>query len=426
MSDLLRDVLRAAAADGSPPASVDDLHTGLVRRRRRRRQLRGAAAMTVTALSVTSVALLAQGSSPSRAVVPSRDPGTWRVLEASPLSARVSPVSVTVGHEAVFLGGHDGHECRPGDDCIVDLGALKDGAAYDVTTRTWRRLPDAPVVPTQASVAVVGDVVHLMTQDRHDALDLSRGTWSRLPMPAREGLHGPPTFLVAAGAALLATYAEGDLHDQVYDAEAKTWSELPVDPIAPTFDRSYTWTGTRLVLLAPAMVPNPGQEPTYLKAAALDLDSRTWTVLPTATDILSGGSGGWTWDGHLLVNPSQDRVDGGEVNNYGRAIPAGGTFDPVTGKWGSLPAAPPMVASTGRSYYFGVDVSNRRYQASGTFLYDSVARQWQRVSKAPPEAQPESGQTWVGDELVVFSGRPIRSSFQGQVPPIGTGAVYRP
>jgi hypothetical protein len=75
---------------------------------------------------------------------------------------------------------------------------------------------------------------------------------------------------------------------------------MPGDPLAPSFDRQYVWTGSSLVLLAAELVPNPGSDgPSFQRAAVLDLETRTWERLPDAAETIParsagpGTAGGW-------------------------------------------------------------------------------------------------------------------------------------
>jgi len=75
---------------------------------------------------------------------PSRD--TWRRMAASPLAGRVAPSSVWTGEELVVWGGN------PGAPAVFAVFA--DGAAYNPTTDTWRRIAPSPVAGRAGAVTV--------------------------------------------------------------------------------------------------------------------------------------------------------------------------------------------------------------------------------------------------------------------------------
>jgi hypothetical protein len=66
---------------------------------------------------------------------------TWRVIAASPLSARRAP-AVWTGTEMIVAAGS-----RGGDATGNNAMALSDGAAYDPATDTWRKIASGPAHP---------------------------------------------------------------------------------------------------------------------------------------------------------------------------------------------------------------------------------------------------------------------------------------
>jgi len=101
---------------------------------------------------------------------------SWRILPRAPLSPRSWAEGAWTGTEMIVWGGAAG---RPGEDKT----RLSDGAAYDPSSDSWRRIADAPisssfmtyVVPVTGGVVVFGDADHPY------AYDLATDTWSELP-----------------------------------------------------------------------------------------------------------------------------------------------------------------------------------------------------------------------------------------------------
>lgn len=429
--DRLRTALERAASVAGAPPSVEHLHRRLRARRRRRTALTaGAAALSVVAVAATATLVAGDRPAPAPAV-----PGPtasaagargWTPLPPSPLGARHGSLAVVVGDEVLVLGGRTDPICPPTANCVGPSPAqqLRDGAAYDVGEARWRRLAEAPVPPAGGAVAVVGDVVHLLVDDRHLGYDLSDDRWSELPAPPGEDGHRP-TGLAAAGDVLVAWQVQTDRPDLVFDPSDGTWAPLPGDPLAPSFDRQYVWTGTALVLLAAELTANPGGDgPSLQQAAVLDLDTRSWRELPAATDTVTG-SLSWSWDGRRVLAPASGFVDGGEVGGYGRSYSTGGALDPVAGTWSLLP--PPPAATPGVERGFEVGVDSRRWKASAGALLDTTTDTWTGVPPAPAQVQPYGAQAWVGDVLVAWGGgRPfgIGDGDRGEL--VATGAVLRP
>lgn len=441
-TSVLTRVLRSAASAGVAPSSIDELHTALSTRRRRRARLRTTGLAAMSAAGVVAIALVATSipssvpasrptpgpaaGSPTAATETGIDvPRGWSVLPASPLTPRTFPVMAALGSEVLVIGGDDGSVCPPNADCLAGPGdrARRDGAAYDVDTRTWRALADAPLPVWGTRPAIVGGSVHLLVgrDSAHLSYDVADDTWTRLPNPPGEPGHRPTT-LAAAGDKLVAYTSVTDRPDLLYDPASRAWSSLPKSPLEPAFDRQYVWTGKALVLLAAADVPQPGSDgPSFQRAAVLDLDTRKWRRLPDATETITG-SFNWSWDGRRVVSASRQTADGGAVNGYGRSYSSGGTLDPSTGSWGTLPPGPPdgTRPESNTAYASGL-----RYKADGNALYDTVQDRWVQVLAAPEAVAPYSGQTWVGDVLFVWGGAtPFDTSGGGEL--VATGGLFKP
>lgn len=102
--------------------------------------------------------------------------------------------------------------------------------------------------------------------------------WAELdppPVPV-----GTSLVLVAAGDKILGyhpTQERGVLPDLMYDPATGEWTDLPADPLAPSFDRSAVWTGQEFLLLGLEVVPQPNSaRPSLYRAAGLDPTGGTW------------------------------------------------------------------------------------------------------------------------------------------------------
>lgn len=365
-------------------------------------------------VGVLSVALAGCGSATTDArpdASGSAPPGEWTRLPDSPLSPREGPAAAHVptadGDLAVFVGGYTGAPCPPGADCSIPEDTLAaDGAAYDVGTGVWRRIADAPVtVSPFASTAVVDGTLYVLTDGHLIAWDSVDDTWTELDPPKDVGWAslvadtraGRPRLVLASS-----SDEQGARPDQVYDPADGTWSQLPADPLRPSFDRVLVSTPSGLVLTAKPIAPDGGPEdPALVRAAVLPPGASRWRTVPTDGDQLGGGH--WTWTGRRLVDPTLGGADGGEVNGYGRTIPYGGALDPATGEWEPLTGAPDQ-ASGG----WPVEALGGSWSAAEGWIYrDGDGGDGSSWSRLPPPddapAEPGPG-VWVGDLLVVAGG----------------------
>jgi hypothetical protein len=294
---------------------------------------------------------------------------------------------------------------------------LADGAAFDPRTREWRRIADAPLPFEWAQGLVVGTTAYLWvlgSPERPDAdagflaYHIEENRWEELPLPPGDlgWLHG----IVQAGDRIVA-YRGSDEQDEqpdfVFDPATSSWSELPPDPLSPSFDRSMAWSGRELLLFEHELVLNPGaEEPALTRAAALDLESGSWRRLPDS-EILATGP--WVVVNGRLVNPTLGGADGGEEGNWGRAYPYGGILDPASGEWSELPHPPGGEEDWGSGVLDtpgGVlTESGGHYFANRGWVLDTSDDAWIEI---PPLDTDElvTGRTVVaaGDDLLVFGG----------------------
>ncbi|MEV6304936.1 hypothetical protein AB0M02_36375 [Actinoplanes sp. NPDC051861] len=320
------------------------------------------------------------------------EPG-WSAAAASPLSPRTAALGLWTGREVLLIGGSDTPPCPPNADCARDETPLPDGAAFDPATNRWRGIAAPPEPLLDGQGVVVGETAYVL-QDELFAYRVDRDEWTRAPVPFGEGYR-----LVAAGDRLVAFLgSEENNHgpDYVYDAAAAKWDRLPADPLSPAFDRTMAWSGSELVLFDQELVPNPGAEkPSITRAAALDLATGKWRRLPDS-EILATGP--WLAAGDELINPTLGGGDGGQVGNWGRVYPYGGSVSPATGVWSPLPDPPPGPAAGARTgttaLYFG---------DSGVVL-DTTTGTWQKIPAIPGDEV--TGRTIVaaGALMVVFGG----------------------
>ena len=367
-----------------------------------------AALIVLGGLALSSCGDASPESDPDRAA----GAGAWTAVPDSPLSPRERPAAAHVrtgdADLAVFVGGYVGPPCPPTADCAIPPdSSASDGAAYDVETGRWHRIADAPrPVTAWSPTAVVDGTMYVLSDHHLLAWDAGDDTWTELDPPTRPGwanlvadTRGTSSRLVVASA----SDEYGRHPDLVYEPDSGAWSELPPDPLRPSFDRVIVSTPTGLVLTAKPMTPDGGPaDPAIVRAAVLEPGASRWTTLPPPEDQLGGWH--WTWSGTRLVDPTLGGADGGEVNGYGRTIPFGGALDPATATWSPLVGTPDEYSGG-----WAVDEPGERFSAAEGWVYDDgdeggEGRGWTRLDR-PAGAPTEPGAAvWVGDLLIVSGG----------------------
>jgi hypothetical protein len=184
---------------------------------------------------------------------------SWKLLPPSPLAGRHA-TGVWTGTELIIAGG-------AGYDRGWRLMHFRDAAAYNPTTRTWRKLPSMPVargggyynleyaaVWTGTEMLAVGGTSAPSRRAeplaRGVAYNPSTNTWRWLaPMQfPRSG------FVFAwTGSQLIVWGGTSDggtipPHGEAYDPATNTWAALPKAPLRARTDAIGVWTGSRLVI----------------------------------------------------------------------------------------------------------------------------------------------------------------------------------
>lgn len=372
----------------------------------------------LVALAVASAALLAAcGADESSLPEGGRGSAAWQEVPAGPLSPREGALGLWTGREVLLIGGSDAPPCPPGAECVIPgVPPLADGAAFDPRTREWRRIAKAPLPFEWAQGLVVGTTAYLWVPGSPERPDADAGflayhieedRWEELPLPP--GDLGWLQGIVRAGDRIVAyrgSDEQGEQPDFLFDPATSSWSELPPDPLSPSFDRSMAWSGRELLLFDHELVPDPGaEEPALTRAAALDLESGSWRRLPDS-EILTTGP--WLPDDGRLINPTLGGAEGGD-DGWGRAYPYGGILDPASGEWSALPDPPSGEEDWGSGVLDTpggvVTQSGGHYFANRGWILDTSDDAWIEI---PPLDTGElvTGRTVVasGTDLLVFGG----------------------
>lgn len=368
----------------------------------------------VLALLVAVTGCATSDAQPQAGQEQARTP-TWTLAAEAPLSPRHSALVATVGDEVLVLGGDSSRPCPPAASCVAppDSALLRDGAAWSAADDAWRRLPDAPVVPHQSSVAVLGKTLYLLAQGQLHSYDSAADSWTRLPSPPDNDGQ-----LLPAGEQLLRlepTQEGGRVEaDHLYDPRTEQWQALPRDPLAPAFDRTAVWTGQQLVLLGKPVPPPPVDgvdSPTlYVHSATYDPAADRWTKVPQQDTVIGFGSQA-VWTGDRVALPyGFDYTDGGR-NPGGTPDPTGGYLDPTSGEWEALPRTPRSTPTLLRLQA----LSDTLVIAGEGFVLDLERRAWHALEPAPGAATEGTRGTWIDDRLAVFGGSTMSTDGVGEL-----------
>ena len=366
-----------------------------VRMRSRRRLVVGAAAAVAVVLAVGGT-LVGTGRV---SVGPSHGRGSWREVPAAPISPRANALSVWTGREVVVLGG-EAQPCAPNADyCGLGEADLRDGAAYDPRSNTWRDIPPAPVPVGPGDRLVVADGVVVLRHwlqhgSRWFTYEPDHHRWSRIDrVPA--GVGDLPSAYGSKVYALLGRRVA------VYDVRSFRWSVLPPD----LQGRSLRQRRVTATPFGPVVTG-------YDSAAAADGSVSTTPVVAdvfdgTAWDRLppSGIAGNdWSWVGDRMVD-FDSFAHQGMAPRPGLAL--GGLLDPSSGRWSPLPDS---ALETPEHSWSAVAFGPGAWAACWGLVYDVAGGEAWTLPR--PHDAPDQGvtATWAGDRLLAFGGASFGSN----------------
>jgi N-acetylneuraminic acid mutarotase len=125
-----------------------------------------------------------------------------------------------------------------------------------------------------------------------------------------------------------------------YDPGSDTWRMAPRGPLPVGYDAKGAWTGKEVLVMSTPMGIDPEDYPKFDELAAYDPASDSWRELSRPPQVSSVGPPITFVDDKLAVLSLMGTVDGGEVNNYGKELEAGGIYDYSSDRW-SAHADPP-------------------------------------------------------------------------------------
>ena len=313
----------------------------------------------------------------------------WQDVPAAPVRIDADPAAAWTGKELIVTGMRFG----PTGNMI---GAKNVAAAYNPSTRTWRRLAPAPKMDSYCRRdAVWTGKQMLLWGCGQAAFDPETGSWRMLPKaPTGEGsVAWTGRELIGWGGGCC---GDASADGSAYDPAANTWRTLARPPLAPSQGPLRAWTGHRLILVVSGYSPADAKPypASMARAAAYDPATDTWSrvAAPPPGALRYGGTG--AWDGHELLvvgNASATRHDA-----Y--------AYDPAANSWRRLSRPPrglvpeQAIWSGSRLIVLGGD------EATRAFAYDPERDRWTALPHLPLQGPGQNVATWTGRELIVWNG----------------------
>ena len=200
------------------------------------------------------------------------------------------------------------------------------------------------------------------------------------------------------------------------------WTELPSPPEVRS-GAATAWTGSQLLVWGGYMFDGSGNKSSADDGFLFDAASRSWRSLPPSP-LSARSRAGSAWTGREFV------VWGGtDLSPYPyEGFADGAAFDPVNGRWRSLPPAPiegraPMSVWTGDELIvWGTSVRVTPRPRDGA-AYDPATNTWRRIAEAPIELTDGTA-VWTGEEMIVF-GAALHGGNESETA-TAIGAAYDP
>lgn len=321
--------------------------------------------------------------------------GRWSDIPTAPIAPRESASVVWTGRELLVWGGAGGSH---------GAQLYGNGAAYDPTTKSWRLLPPAPLLPTTDAGAV----------------------WTGTEMVIFGGyVHDSPGDFQATNTAA------------AYNPSADAWRLLPSAPLSPRVSAFVLWSGTQVIVIG-GQPATTGLRSGDGDGAAFDPSTSTWKPI-AAPEAPHGHGVHWTTvlqEGHEALGFSDWFVQRASPISKGAWEVSGGAdqfrLDETSDRWRYVAAAPEAAPSPSQAIWTGSDVIVRSglsfscpicfggLEPEITDLYDPADNTWSTLPE-DPLALAEAWSVWVGDAL--FSFDPATES--GPIRP-GATSLYDP
>jgi N-acetylneuraminic acid mutarotase len=341
----------------------------------------------------------------------------WSRLPDAPIAARNEYAAVWTGKEMIVWGGYSWNGQFP-----INTNWYKDGAAYDPETRTWKKIAASPLASRGGSVTVwtgkemlvfggvgpgpAGSPPGGVSYSDGAAYNPSTNTWRKLaPIPQSLGGHltASASYAVWTGKVMLAWGfsgpVSGSLAAATYNPATNRWETGAIAPTAaPVFGNAF-WTGKKMLVWGSLGLG-------HLEGFSYDPTTRRWASLPASPFGPTSRAGMLAaWTGKYMV------VGGGFQGAQSNPLQKDAAmYNPVTNKWTQLPDAP--VGFEGNDGNADPDISTGRsvitiedgVPGGRPLTLDLATLEWSLGPKAPVPGREMTHALWTGQEALVWGG----------------------
>lgn len=357
-------------------------------------------------------------------------PKGWVDIANTSITGRYFHTAVWSGTEMIVWGGYSG-------------SFLADGAAYKLSTNTWRNLPASSLLGRRYHTAVWtgtkmivwgGATTTSYTSARNDGAvyDAALDTWTMMSTtgaPSARYFHSAVwtgSKMIVWGGYNGSYLADG----AAYDPATNSWSAIAAAPLAARQQHNAEFADGKMIVYG-------GYSGTYYgDAAAYDPAANSWTTLtPPSTDLDA------RYYAMSAVDPTKKLVAfwGGYGNTYVSSSynkGTGGIFDVAAGTWKSIGLPADTVMPYPRRYLgttwwapdgfyvwggygvYGTSSTANSYTANGA-VFDPVTSTWRAMSDSnAPAGRQYATAVWTGAEAIVWGG--YSGTYRND------GKIYRP
>jgi N-acetylneuraminic acid mutarotase len=341
---------------------------------------------------------------------------TWQRLPAAPIPAPDALASVWTGRQMLIFGRVGRTHPAHGFDVL---------AAYRPASTTWRRLASGtgPKGETEGSASAVWTGREMIVWGKANAA-FSPLTGRRRPLPASPiASRAAPTLVVWTDSQMIGwgggCCGEAAADGAAYTPATNTWQKLPTGPLAGRY-ASGAWTGRELIIAG----GSNAEGKVFADAAAYTPATNSWRKLASLPVPLQGATA--VWDGHEML------LVGGRTPVAGRLrlATAGFAYNPATNRWRQLPAAQGRIGGvavwTGRQLlvWGGETLRAGRWVAPAHGVtYSPRRNRFSALPASPLRGRVSATAVWTGRQMIVWGGRSI-----GNATPhwLNDGAAFTP